>query len=208
MRYKAPRGRCGDAPAADQRLPGLAGDPRRSHAGDRRPARRRPALERGPRRRDGIASRLAVPAPAGTRERLQADGLQGWAAFVGRPYHWEAWSALEDGVRTGENAFGLVHGTNPWEYRAARPEESAVFDRAMTALTRPLNRALLDAYDFGRFRKVMDVGGGTGALLAAVLAEYPALQGVLFDQPHVVAGADALLGAAGVADRCRIVGGS
>jgi hypothetical protein len=141
-------------------------------------------------------------------EGLRADALQGWAAFVGRPYHWQAWSALEDSVRTGENAFRMVHGTDPWEYRATRPEESALFDRAMTALTRPLNGALLDAYDFGRFAKLMDVGGGTGALLAAVLAEYPALQGVLFDQPHVVAGAEALLGAAGVADRCRVVAGS
>lgn len=136
------------------------------------------------------------------------DSLAGWAAFIGRPYYWQAWAALLHSVRTGENAFRQVHGTDVWTYRASRPDESAIFDRAMTSLSRRANAALLAAYDFGRFRTVVDVGGGNGALLAAVLAAHPAVQGVLFDQPHVVAGAAALLERAGVAGRCRSVGGS
>jgi hypothetical protein len=78
----------------------------------------------------------------------------------------------------------------------------------MTGLTRLANAAVLAAYDFGRFGCVVDVGGGQGALLAAILERYLALQGVLFDQPHVVFGAEPVLRAAGVADRCRVVGGS
>jgi hypothetical protein len=111
-------------------------------------------------------------------------------------------------VRTGENAFRHVHGTDVWSWRADRPEESANFDRAMLTLTRSSNRALIDAYDFGRFGTIVDVGGGNGALLALLLSKYRAMQGVLFDQTHVVAGAAEVLGAAGVADRCRVVGGS
>ena len=97
---------------------------------------------------------------------------------------------MPESVRTGENAFRLAHGVGVWEYRAARPEEGAVFDRAMAANSRMVVRSLLDAYDFGRFGTIVDVGGGNGVLLAALLAEYPKLRGVLFDQPHVVAGVD------------------
>lgn len=78
----------------------------------------------------------------------------------------------------------------------------------MTSLSRRSTAALLAACDFGRFESVIDVGGGNGALIAAVLAAHPTVRGVLFDQPHVVSAAAPLLARAGVADRCRTVGGS
>lgn len=133
--------------------------------------------------------------------------VDGWAAFIGRPYHWQAWSEMLHSVKTGENAFQHLHGTDVWTYRASRPEENAIFNRAMTALSRRNAQAIVAAYDFGRFRRVVDVGGGRGALLAAVLARHMETRGVLFDLPHVVANAAALLRDAGVADRCEIVGG-
>lgn len=131
----------------------------------------------------------------------------GWAAFIGRPYYWQAWAHLLESVRTGENAFRHLHGTSNWEYRAHRPEEGAIFDRAMTALSRQHTASILAVYDFGRFKRIVDVGGGRGALLAAILAQNPNVRGVLFDQPQVVAHAGRLLGDAGVADRCEIAGG-
>ena len=147
--------------------------------------------------------------PAGGALRSDApDSIAGWAAFVGRPSYWQAWGALLHSVRTGENAFRHVHGTDVWRYRAERPEESVAFDRAMASLTRRAEAPLLEAYDFGRFRTAVDVGGGNGTLLAALLLRHPSLQGVLFDQPHVAEGARATLATAGVADRCRVVGGS
>ena len=147
--------------------------------------------------------------PVGDCLRSGAPGSLGdFAAFVGRPYHWEAWSALVQSVRTGENAFRLVHGRDVWSYRMEHPEEGALFDRVMATLTASATEAVLDAYEFGRFGRLVDVGGGTGTLLAAVLAAHPALEGVLFDQPHVVARAPAVLAQAGVADRCRIESGS
>jgi hypothetical protein len=134
--------------------------------------------------------------------------VAGWAAFVGEPYHWQAWGDLLHGVRTGENPFQHVHGADPWTFRARRPELSAGFDRAMTAVSRQVSVAVLDAYDFGRFARVADIGGGNGAFLARLLTAYPAMRGVLFDQPHVVAGAPSLLEAAGIAERCQVIGGS
>jgi hypothetical protein len=134
--------------------------------------------------------------------------IGGWARHIGRPYYWDVWSRLSDAVRTGDHAFRMVHGTDVWTYRSARPEESAIFSRAMTALAGMAAQLALQAYDFGRFRRIVDVGGAQGAFIAAILARNPHLQGVLFDQPHVVAGAGEVLNAAGVADRCEVVSGS
>ena len=143
-------------------------------------------------------------------ERLQTDAdgsLHGWAAFVGRRPSWEAWGSLLHSVRTGENAFQHVHGTDVWTHRARDPGENAAFDHAMTSVTRSVNRSLLDAYDFSRFSTVVDVGGGRGALLAGLLEVYPDMRGVLFDQPHVVDGVAADI-ERDVAARLAIVAGS
>jgi SAM-dependent methyltransferase len=112
--------------------------------------------------------------------------VAGWARLVGRPYYVQAWGALEDSVRTGENAFPRVHGMSVWEYRAGRPEEQAVFDRAMASTAAPVTDAVARAYDFGRFGTVVDVGGGRGHLLAAILVRHPGVRGVLFDRPEAL----------------------
>jgi O-methyltransferase domain len=78
----------------------------------------------------------------------------------------------------------------------------------MTSLSAMGVVAAVEAYDFSRFGRVVDVGGAHGSLLAAILARHPAVHGVLFDQPGVIAGAGELLRAVGVADRCELVGGS
>lgn len=132
----------------------------------------------------------------------------GWAAYVGRPYRWESWAHLLQSVRTGESGFRHAHGVDSWTFWEAHPEEGAIFDRAMTDGSLAANRSLLDAYDFGRFGTVVDVGGGQGAFLAAVLAESRAARGILYDLPQVVAGAHDVLEAAGVADRCEVAAGS
>jgi hypothetical protein len=107
-------------------------------------------------------------------------------------------------VRTGENAFRHVHGVGVWSYRESHPEEQATFDRAMTAMSQGIAQAVADAYDFGRYGTVVDVGGGRGALLSAVLERHPGVRGVLVDQPAVVAAAELL---PEIARRCEIVGG-
>jgi SAM-dependent methyltransferase len=131
-----------------------------------------------------------------------------WAAFIGRPYYWQAWGHLLHSVRTGENAFRDIHGTDVWDYRAQHPDEAAIFDQAMTAISRGVGDAVAAAWDFSRAHRIVDIGGGQGALLAAVLRAHRGLHGILFDQPHVVAGADAVLRQAGVIERCEIIAGS
>ena len=137
-----------------------------------------------------------------------ATPLGAWAEVVGSPYYWQAWGHLQHSVQTGENAFQNLHGVDVWQFRAEHPEDGATFDRAMTQLSRGGAEAVIRAYDFSEFRHIVDVGGGHGLMLAAILRAHPHLRGTLFDQPHVVAGANAVLAERGVVERCDIVGGS
>ncbi|WP_225150698.1 methyltransferase [Bradyrhizobium sp. BRP23] len=115
---------------------------------------------------------------------------------------------LNTSVRTGESAFRHLNGQSVWEYRSTRPDENAIFNRAMTANSRGAIEAIIAAYDFSSFRHVADIGGGEGQLLAGILGANKGLRGTLFDQPHVVGKAAEVLNQHGVADRCEIVGGS
>jgi DNA-binding transcriptional ArsR family regulator len=134
--------------------------------------------------------------------------LRGWVRLQGRDYLWRSWGNLANAVREGQNSFRMVHGADIWEWRAEHADESAIFDEAMRSMTIGANASILDAYDFGQFGTIVDVAGGNGTLIAALLAAHPASRGILFDQEHVVSGAEPILRAAGVLDRCEIVAGS
>ena len=129
------------------------------------------------------------------------------ATFVGQQNQWNAWGHLLHSVRTGENAFRAVHGMSSWEYRARHPEQNDIFNAAMTGNSRRIEEAVVASCDLGRCDRIADIGGGQGSLLAAMLQANTRLRGVLFDRPHVVAGAGPVLAAAGVQDRCETIGG-
>jgi hypothetical protein len=137
-----------------------------------------------------------------------ATPLGAWAEVVGSPYFWQAWGHLLHSVQTGENAFQNLNGKDVWQFRTEHPDYGATFDRAMTQLSRGSAEAVIRAYDFSPFRHIVDVGGGQGLMLVAILRAHPLMRGTLFDQPDVVAGARAVLLESGVIDRCNIVGGS
>jgi hypothetical protein len=137
-------------------------------------------------------------ADAGVRERV---------ILVGEEYL-PAWQNLRHSVMTGETAFEHVFGVDAWEHRRRRAELSECLNRTMADDQTRTGRSIPAAYDFSTSRLVVDVGGGQGALIAEILAEYPQPTGLVFDQPHVVAGASGVLAAAGVQKRCQVVGGS
>jgi hypothetical protein len=134
--------------------------------------------------------------------------LRDWAVFSGRPSVWQGWGQLLHSVKTGGSGVEHVVGMDVWQYRANNPEEGAYFDRAMTSLTGTLSPAIVSAYDWGQFQTIADIAGGHGSQLGDILRQHTRVRGILFDQPHVVAGAPDVLAAAGVADRCEIVAGS
>lgn len=129
-------------------------------------------------------------------------------AFIGNPAHREHWSELEHSVRTGETAVEKVRGMPIFSYLETDPELAQVFNNAMTGASAMAIESAVPAYDFSACKLIVDVGGGHGALLAAVLGQAPGARGVLFDVPQVAAGAGDVLTAAGVAGRCEVQGGS
>jgi hypothetical protein len=122
----------------------------------------------------------------------------------------DAWKDLEHCVRTGEASFRRsAPGTSsPYALMAGSPELTALFDQAMATFAPWTAAAVAAAIDFSAFGKVVDVGGGNGALLIAILKACPALTGVVFDQPHAAARAREQVAAAGLSGRCEVIAGS
>jgi hypothetical protein len=128
------------------------------------------------------------------------------ATFAGEePYR--AWGDLLHSVTTGETAFDHAFGMGHFEFLARNPEAAATFNRLM-AWSVLVSGEPLEGYDLGRYRLLVDVGGGKGALIASALRAHPGLRGILFDQRSALAEAPAMLQSLGVADRCEIQTGS
>ncbi len=139
--------------------------------------------------------------------RDSVETIRGFSCFTGHNSTWLPWGELRHSVRTGEPAFDHVFGVPIFEYLGKTPEASAVFDGAMTSLSTFESTAVVNAYDFSGIGTIVDVAGGRGFLIAAVLKANRKTRGILFDLPHVTGGAAELLRERGVADRCEIVSG-
>lgn len=113
---------------------------------------------------------------------------------------------LEHSVRTGEPAFEHLFGMEFFDYLNRNPELGDLFDHAMSWHSSPIT-PVIAAQDFSGIDTIVDVAGGRGELLAAVLTAHPALHGILIDHPRVIDSARLRLEAAGVADRCTIASG-
>ena len=134
--------------------------------------------------------------------------MRAMARLTGSPEHWEHWGHLVETVRTGEPFVPKLRGMSLFEYMATRPALGAVFNDAMTSISNMAIAPAILAYDFRRFASIADIGGGHGAFVAAILKQAARARGLLFDLPEVVAGAEPILRAAGVLDRCEVRAGS
>ena len=146
--------------------------------------------------------------PLGRHLLSDASGSMRAEAILYGAEFYPTWGNLLYTVETGKPASHRVFGTSTWEHRAQDPDLNEHFNRYMVAMTTQVVDAVLAAYDFSAVHTLVDVGGGHGTFIAAVLQAYPRMSGILFDQDHVAAGARAYLEAAGVAARCRIVTGN
>ncbi len=154
-----------------------------------------------------VAPRTFAVTPLGELLQRNRPGSLHARAIVSGAKDYAAWGALLHSVRTGQPAFDHVHGEDHFTWLTRHPDMAAAFHETMTQLAAQYYGAVVEAFDFGRFRCVADIGGGQGQLLALILAKHPRLQGILFDAPHVIAGAGGPLRAAGVASRCELIGG-
>ena len=130
------------------------------------------------------------------------------ARFIGARQHREHWSLLTEAIKTGTTVVPALRGKSFFDYLGDEPEFGRIFNDAMTGQSGLSVGPVVDAYDFTRFGTIVDVAGGHGRLLAAILASAPDAQGVLYDLPEVIAGAPALLRESHVAERVRLAEGS
>ena len=112
--------------------------------------------------------------------------MRAFGQMMGLPLIWGSLQELRYAVETGRPAAEKQDPRGAWAYLQDRPDEAAVFARAMTAKAGADIAAVLAVYDFTRFGRIADIAGGRGHLLRAVLAAAPAANGVLFDLPVVV----------------------
>jgi hypothetical protein len=134
--------------------------------------------------------------------------LRAAAIMLGQPWLWRSWEDLLETVRSGEPAFPRVFGTTLFQHLEHDPVAGRLFDDAMTALSAQTIPAIVQAADFTRFGTIVDVGGGAGSLLLAMLERAPGARGVLFDMPEVAETAARNLVASGLEGRCNAVGGN
>ena len=147
--------------------------------------------------------------PLSNTLRTDAPGsLRAFATVELGEEHYPAWGDLLYSVKTGEIAFDKTFGMPIWEFYAKNPENARTFDESMTGMTLATEEAILTNYDASTVSKLVDIAGGQGSLIAALLKSNPKMRGILFDQPDVVEGARKRMEAEGLSDRCEVVAGN
>ncbi|MCC7424626.1 MAG: methyltransferase, partial [Planctomycetaceae bacterium] len=145
-----------------------------------------------------------------TAQLLRSDvpGSQRSLARMAGGQQFAAWSEILHSLRTGETAYQKLYGRPVFDALADDPANARIFDEAMTGIHGRESDAVLDVYDFSGIGTLVDVGGGNGGNLIATLERHPQMRGILFDLPHVVERARPRVEAAGLSNRCQLVGGS
>jgi len=146
--------------------------------------------------------------PLATPLQTGPGSLRAMALHLGERPSWHAWGELLYSVQTGKTAFPHVNGQEIFDYYGQHPESLEPFNQAMTNFSETVIAALIKGYDFSAATKLIDVGGGHGSLLSAVLKVNPEMKGVLYDLAPAAEGAKARLAEEGVADRCEVVAGN
>jgi O-methyltransferase domain/Dimerisation domain len=130
--------------------------------------------------------------------------MRGMALLLGHPLHWEDWGHLIDSIETGEPVLPKLRGMNGYEYLAANPEFAAVFEGGMGTLSDLETEPIADAYDYSQFNTIIDVFGGKGSLLAAILKRAENSRGILVDERAQHLGAAEFFEESGIGQRCSV----
>jgi hypothetical protein len=146
--------------------------------------------------------------PMGELLRLdKAGSLRSTAMLYGDELIWNAYGQLTHAIKTGEPAFDHVYGQPFYDYLSQHPAPAALFHEAMTGFSEQEAAAILAAYDFSTVRSIVDIGGGQGALAAALLHAHPHLQAVIFDRTPPADDVERLFTRPDIVARVRFVQG-
>lgn len=192
-------------------------------------------LQDGPRTADELAQATQTHAPSLYRLLRGLASLGIFAEQEGRQFHltpmaeclrsdvpssqramaimagelfYKTWGELLSSVRTGQTAFDAIFGMPIFDFLSQHPEQAKLFDQTMVGVHGRETQAMLEAYDFSGIQLLADVGGGNGSVITAILKKHAHLRGILFDLPGVAERARANIQAAGLSERCQVVGGS
>lgn len=143
--------------------------------------------------------------PLGETLGSGAGSMRGMAIAQAAPGHWLPWGRFTDAIRSGTRQTPAALGAEIFDYYGAHPEEAAAFSGAMEGLSAMVARDVVEHVDTRSASRVVDVGGASGTLIAALLGANAALSGVLLDLPHVVPAARTALAHLGA--RCEVVAG-
>ena len=146
-----------------------------------------------------------TPLATGLQSEISGS-LRAMAVMYGEEIY-QAWGSVLHSIKTAQTAFEHIYGSGHFQYLAQHPEAASIFDQAMTEFSHQEAAAVITAYDFTPFEKVVDVGGGQGSFLTAILEANPKLKGVLFDLPQVLEGANRHFETTGFSGRYDLVGG-
>jgi hypothetical protein len=135
-----------------------------------------------------------------------AGSMHSTAVLAGEPWR-AAWYDLSYTVRTGRSAFRRRYGTSLYRWLARHPGAATRFDHVMRHSWESLRDEVVPAYDFSRASKIVDVGGGSGALMEGILVASPESAGVILESPVIVRETRRRLRAAGLSRRCRVIAG-
>jgi hypothetical protein len=135
------------------------------------------------------------------------NSMRDFVIMMDEGWLWQAWGELMYSVQTGGVAHEKVQGMSSFEFYERNEEAGKVFNRAMTNFTLAVIPAIVEAYDFSDVKKLVDIAGGHGLLLAGILKANPQTQGILFDLPFVIKSAGELLEKEGVRHRVELASG-
>jgi hypothetical protein len=152
--------------------------------------------------------RFALTAVGATLRARAPDSTRPGVMMFHHPMFWRSWEELLYSVRTGRPALDQVFGKPVFEYLATTPDAAAAYDGGMTGLNQAIIPAIVKACDFARFRSIVDVAGGHGSLLAAILEAAPRARGVLVDLAHVTEVAQRNFAERGLQERAAVVTGN
>lgn len=150
--------------------------------------------------------RFSLTPPAESLRSDVPNSLRSFAIMMGAEFY-QSWGNLLYSVKTGEQGFQKRYGVPFFQYMTENPERHSIYDEAMMVHGIAETEPMLDAYDFSAFRTVVDIGGGNGRMLAAILNRYPEIEGILFDLPTVVERSRSVISGLDLSERCRLVGG-
>lgn len=140
--------------------------------------------------------------------RTEAEpSLRRTAIIAADPAFWQSYGAALHTIRTGQTAFEHVFCSDLFNYYHSHPVEADTFNKCMIEGSRYRLPGILAELDIGTSKRVVDVGGGEGTLIAGILRRHPNTTGVLFDQPETLAQAPEVLEATGVRHRCELTAG-